>query len=157
MLLPSKYHKPLLITSLMLNVFLIGGIGGGLYHARGNSEPDEYRVNQRGLHQAMVQLPPERRRELRQLLRQNRADSQTLITDGRKARLEVIERLEAPTLDRAALSASLAKARESDTALRTLVDNTLAHFAQTLPQDEREKLAQSIFPAAQGKAARNKD
>lgn len=157
MRVPPKYQKPLLITSLMLNVFLIGGIGGGLYHASGNSEPDEYRVSQRGLHQAMVQLPAERRRELRQLLKHNRADSRALITDGRKARLEVIEQLEAPTLDRAALSNSLGKARESDTALRTLVDNTLANFAQTLPQDEREKFAQSIFPAAQGKAARNKD
>ncbi|KAF1033482.1 MAG: hypothetical protein GAK37_00082 [Pseudomonas sp.] len=157
MTVPSKPLKPLLIVSVLLNVFLIGGVGGGLYHWFATTKPAEAVVNQHGLRQAMVKLPPERRKELRQLLRQNSADSQPLVLAGREARLDVIKQLEAPTLDREALAAELGKAREADVALRSLVDNTLAQFASTLPRDERQKLVEALYlrGQAKGKAARN--
>lgn len=152
-----KYLKPLLVVSVLFNVFLIGGVGGGLYHWLANAKPAEAVVNQHGLRQAMVQLPPARRKELRQLLRQNRADSQPLIMAGREARLDVIKQLEAPTLDREALVTELGKAREADVALRALVDNTLAQFAGTLPRDERQKLVEALYMRGQAKSrpARN--
>jgi uncharacterized membrane protein len=108
-------------------------------------------VNQHGLRQAMLKLPVERRRELRQLLRHNRDDSQPLIMAGREARLGVIKQLEAPSLDREALVAELAKAREADMALRALVDSTLAQFAGNLPQDERQKLVEALYMRGQAK------
>jgi uncharacterized membrane protein len=141
-----------LFVSILLNVFLIGGVGGGLYHWMTNARPAEAVVNQHGLRQAMVKLPPERRRELRQLLRRNRDDSQPLIMAGREARLGVIKQLEAPRLDREALLAELAKAREADMALRALVDDTLAQFANTLPQDERQQLVEALYRRGQAKA-----
>ncbi|WP_053134888.1 periplasmic heavy metal sensor [Pseudomonas sp. MIACH] len=146
--------KPWLFVSVLLNVFLIGGVGGGLYHWLASSPPAEAVVNQHGLRQAMFKLPAERRRELRQLLRHNRDDSQPLIMAGREARLGVIKQLEAPTLDREALVAELAKAREADVALRALVDSTLAQFAGNLPQDERQKLVEALYlrGQARGKA-----
>ena len=147
-----KYLKPLLVVSVLFNVFLIGGVGGGLYHWLANTKPAEAVVNQHGLRQAMVKLPPERRRELRQLLRRNRDDSQPLIMAGREARLGVIKQLEAPSLDREALVAELAKAREADMALRALVDGTLAQFAKTLPQDERQQLVEALYRRGQAKA-----
>ncbi|WP_017477135.1 periplasmic heavy metal sensor [Pseudomonas sp. PAMC 26793] len=152
-----KYLKPLLVVSVLFNVFLIGGVGGGLYHWLANAKPAEAVVNQHGLRQAMVKLPPERRKELRQLLRQNRADSQPLVLAGREARLDVIKQLEAPTLDRAALVTDLGKAREADMALRALVDNTLAQFASTLPRDERQRLVEALYMKGQakGKAAKS--
>ena len=152
-----KYLKPLLVVSVLFNVFLIGGVGGGLYHWLANAKPAEAVVNQHGLRQAMVKLPPERRKELRQLLRQNRADSQPLVLAGREARLDVIKQLEAPTLDRAALVWDLGKAREADMALRALVDNTLAQFASTLPRDERQRLVEALYMKGQakGKAAKS--
>jgi len=110
-----------------------------------SAKPVEAVVNQHGLRQAMVKLPPERRRELRQLLRHNRADSQPLVMAGREARLGVIKQLEAPTLDRDVLVAELAKAREADMALRALVDSTLAQFAGTLPREERQKLVEALY------------
>ena len=100
----------------------------------------------------MIKLPPERRKELRQLLRQNRADSQPLIMAGREARLGVIKQLEAPTLDREVLVTELAKAREADAALRALVDTTLAQFASNLPQDERQKLVEALYQRGQAKS-----
>ncbi|CAI9002272.1 periplasmic heavy metal sensor [Pseudomonas marginalis] len=148
----ARSLKPWLFVSILLNVFLIGGVGGGLYHWMANARPAEAVVNQHGLRQAMVKLPPERRRELRQLLRRNRDDSQPLIMAGREARLGVIKQLEAPSLDREALLAELAKAREADMALRALVDGTLAQFANTLPQDERQQLVEALYRRGQAKA-----
>ena len=143
--------KPWLLVSVLLNVFLIGGVGGGLYHWMASAKPVEAVVNQHGLRQAMFKLPPERRRELRQLLRHNRADSQPLIMAGREARMGVIKQLEAPTLDRDVLVSELAKAREADAALRAMVDSTLAQFASTLPQDERQKLVEALYLRGQAK------
>ena len=148
-----KYLKPLLVVSVLFNVFLIGGVGGGLSHWLANPKPAEAVVNQHGLRQAMVKLPPERRKELRQLLRQNRSDSQPLVLAGREARLDVIKQLEAPTLDREALVSDLGKAREADMALRALVDNTLAQFASTLPRDERQRLVEALYLKGQAKGS----
>ncbi|MCF5667618.1 periplasmic heavy metal sensor [Pseudomonas marginalis] len=145
--------KPWLLVSVLLNVFLIGGVGGGLYHWMAGAKPADMVVNQHGLRQAMIKLPQERRRELRQLLRHNSADSQPLIMAGRAARLGVIKQLEAPALDRDVLVTELAKAREADMALRALVDTTLAQFASTLPQDERQKLVEALYLRGQGKPA----
>ncbi|MGF6098787.1 periplasmic heavy metal sensor [Pseudomonas sp. 18175] len=146
--------KPWLLVSVLLNVFLIGGVGGGLYHWRASAKPAEAVVNQHGLRQAMFKLPPERRKELRQLLRHNKADSQPLVMAGREARMGVIQQLEAPTLDRDELVIELAKAREADAALRALVDSTLAQFASTLPQDERKKLVEALYMRGQAKNGR---
>lgn len=147
-----KSLKPWLLASVLLNVFLIGGIGGGLYHWMASTPPAEALVNQHGLRLAMIKLPLERRRELRQLLRHNRTDSQPLIIAGREARMGVIKQLEAPTLDREVLVTQLAKAREADMALRALVDTTLAQFASTLPQDERQKLVEALYLRGQANA-----
>lgn len=152
----SKSLKPWLLVSVLLNVFLLGGVGGGLYHWIAMAKPAEAVVNQHGLRQAMFKLPPERRRELRQLLRHNRADSQPLIMAGREARLGVIQQLQAPTLDRERLVSELAKAREADAALRALVDATLAEFAGNLPQDERQKLVEALYSRGQAKAKQTK-
>ncbi|WP_460135678.1 periplasmic heavy metal sensor [Pseudomonas sp. S1_E04] len=146
-----KNLKPWLFVSVLLNVFLLGAVGGGLYHWMASAQPVQAQVNQHGLRQAMVKLPPERRRQLRQLLRQNRADSQPLIMAGREARMGVIRQLEAPTLNPQELVSELAKARQADAALRALVDTTLAQFAGTLPQDERQKLVEALYVRGQPK------
>lgn len=141
----ARSLKPWLFVSVLLNVFLMSGVGGGLYYWMANAKPTEAVVNQHGLRQAMVKLPPERRRELRQLLRRNSADSQPLVMAGREARLGVIRQLEAPMVDQAVLETELAKAREADRALRAVVDTTVAQFASTLPEDERQQLAQALY------------
>ncbi|TFY91448.1 hypothetical protein DYL59_05710 [Pseudomonas kairouanensis] len=144
--------KPWLLVSVLLNVFLVGGVGGGLYHWLASAQPAQAVVNQHGLRQAMFKLPPERRKELRQLLRHNRADSQPLIMAGREARMGVIKQLQAPNLDRDVLVSELAKAREADAALRALVDTTLAQFASTLPRDERQNLVEVLYLRGQARA-----
>ncbi|MDE1166695.1 MAG: periplasmic heavy metal sensor [Pseudomonas sp.] len=155
---PSKHLKTFLVVSLLLNVFLIGSVGGGLYQWWGQPKPMPAAagpaVNQRGLRQVLAQLPEARRHELRKLIRQTRNESQPLILAGREARLGVMRQLQASTLDRNALEADLGRAREADSGLRMHVDNTLAEFASTLPQDERQKLAESMYFRGQGNGAK---
>ncbi|MFW0753911.1 periplasmic heavy metal sensor [Pseudomonas sp. H11T01] len=149
---PSKHFKALLAVSLVLNVFLIGGVVGGLYQWHSQAKP-ALAMPQHGLHQAMAQLPPAKRHQLRQLLRQTRTENQSLILASRQARLDVIRQLQAPTLDRTALDSDLSKAREADITLRAKVDANLADFAATLPADERQTLADSLYERGKAKAS----
>jgi len=150
---PNKPLKTLLVVSLLLNVFLVGGMAGGLYQWLGHNRAQPLAVAepQRGLRQALVQLPDVSRRQLRQLLRQTRIDSQPLLLAGRQARLDVVERLQQPSLDRNALDADLSRAREADSALRARVETALADFAAGLSLEDRQKLADSLYVRGQGK------
>lgn len=144
--------KTWLLLSLLLNVFLIGGVAGGLYQWLGHPLPPQaLALPQHGLRQAMAQMPEERRRQLRQLLRQTRNDSQPLIMAGREARQRVVRELGAEQLNRNALDAELGKSREADIALRARVDEALANFAGSLSLAERQQLVESMFPRAPGK------
>lgn len=139
--------KTWLLLSLLLNVFLIGGVAGGLYQWLGRPQPPQaLAVPQHGLHQAMAQMPEERRRQLRQLLRQARNDSQPQIIAGREARQGVVRELGAEQLNRSALDAELGRSREADIALRARVDEALANFAGSLSLTERQQLVESLYP-----------
>jgi uncharacterized membrane protein len=84
------------------------------------------------------------------MLRETRQENQPLIVASRQAHRDVMQRLQAPTLDRDALDADLDRARTADITLRTRVDATLADFAASLPADERQKLAQAMTARRQG-------
>ncbi len=148
---PRVPLKTLLTASLVLNIFLIGGVAGGLYEWLAHPKPMVGAVVQHGLRQVLVQLPLQRRHELRRLLRETRDESQPLILAGRQARQDVMQQLRAPTLDRDALVADLGRARDADLALRARVETSLADFAATLPADEREQLARSLYLHGPGK------
>jgi len=140
---PQNRTKHFLAASLMVNLFLAGALGGGIYEWSSHRKPVGS-LPQHGLRQALAQLPEARRHELRHLLRKTRIDSEQLIVARREARQDVARQLKAQTLDRNALDSELGKAREADIALRSRVDMTLADFASTLDPDEREKLADSM-------------
>lgn len=149
---PPHRLKRLLIASLLANVFLLGGVVGGLYQWSQHPRPAPA-VVQHGLRQAMAHLPQERRHQLRQMLRETRADNQSLIMASRDAHRDVVQRLKAPSLDRDALDADLDRARTADITLRTRVDATLADFAASLPVEQRQVLADAMTARRQGKAA----
>lgn len=143
MIRSSKRLKTLLVVSLLINVFLIGGVVGGLYQWSSHQRPTGT-VVQHGLRQALAKLPDAQQHQLRRMLRETRLKNQPLIVASRQAHLDVIHRLQAPTLNREALDADLERARTADITLRTRVDETLADFAASLPADERETLAEAI-------------
>jgi len=153
MMQSPKRLKTLLVVSLLANVFLIGGVAGGLYQWSNHQRPPGA-VVQHGLRQALAQLPEARRHQLRRMLRQTRQENQPLIVASRQAHLDVIQRLKASTLDREALNADLDRARTADITLRTRVDATLADFAASLPADERETLAEAMAARRQSKAGK---
>lgn len=150
---PTQHFKAVLAVSLVLNVFLIGGLAGGLYQWHNQAKPvQNLALPQHGVRQVMLQLPPAKRRELRQMLRQTREDNQALIADSRQARLDVIRQLQAPNLDRSALDSDLGRARDADISLRAKVDANIADFAATLPTAERQTLADSLYARSNVKA-----
>ncbi|MBP5105052.1 periplasmic heavy metal sensor [Pseudomonas protegens] len=159
MSLSMRALKTCLVLSLLINVFLIGGVAGGLYQWLGHPKPAQaLAVPLHGLRQAMAQMPEERRRQLRQLLRQTRIDSQPLIIAGREARQAVVRELGAEPLDRNALDAQLGKSRDADIALRARVDEVLAGFAGSLSLKERQQLVDAMYLRGPGKnRAANKD
>jgi len=137
--------KWILIVSLILNVFLIGGVVGGAYRMFwSDSAPLAAKAGQRGLRFAAEDLPIERQKEFHKSLREARRGARPLIAAAKEARIEVRQLVAAPTFDRPAVVAAIARTREADIALRMRIEDTLVNFAATLSQDEREKLAEGL-------------
>jgi uncharacterized membrane protein len=140
---PGTRIKTWLIVSLVLNIFLLGTIAGGTYRWIAKEKADAI-AQQRGLRFAAAELPRDRRDQLRDMLRETRRDTVPLTLAARTGRLDVVQALAAPTFDRVALDAALARTREADEALRARVEGTVADFAATLTPDERLKLVDAL-------------
>jgi uncharacterized membrane protein len=138
----------LLICSLVLNVFVIGGIGGAaiMWHRAEAQRPVAAGGLGRAgrLRQAAMALSPPYRRELRLTLTETMKDLRPQIQDAREARLEAGRLLDQPKLDGPALKAALDKARSADVAIRTRLETVVADFAARLPGEEREALARGL-------------
>ncbi|AMM16121.1 hypothetical protein AX768_18035 [Burkholderia sp. PAMC 28687] len=143
MTMPAKRLKTLLVVSVVLNIFLLGTIGGGTYRWIEKQKADAI-AQQRGLRFAAAELPQERRDQLRDALRQTRRDSLPLVLSARAGRIDVVQALQAPQFDRATLDAALARTRDADIAVRSRVEGTVADFATTLTADERLKLVDAL-------------
>ncbi|AMH42913.1 MAG: periplasmic heavy metal sensor [Pseudomonadota bacterium] len=143
MTMPAKRLKTLLVVSVVLNIFLLGTIGGGTYRWIEKQKADAI-AQQRGLRFAAAELPQERRDQLRDALRQTRRDSLPLVLSARAGRIDVVQALQAPQFDRATLDAALARTRDADIAVRSRVEGTVADFAATLTADERLKLVDAL-------------
>src|ERR1700677_4848250 len=123
----SRSVRVLVIVSVLLNVFLIGGIVGGGYRwvAAQRSVAEQ---QARPLRFAADGLSQERQQQFADDLRQARRDSRTLTQDSREGRLDVAQVMAAPQFDPAALDAALARTRNADMALRIRVEQTIATF-----------------------------
>ncbi|HXZ07902.1 MAG TPA: periplasmic heavy metal sensor [Paraburkholderia sp.] len=145
--------KLLLVGSLVLNVFLLGGIAGGAYRlvaARGASveaqaqQLQQEQQQQHALRFAAENLSAERQEEFIDGLKDARRDGRQFARDAREGRREVLRLLAAPQLDRVALDDALARTRAADSALRAKVESSVADFAASLTPDERAKFAESL-------------
>lgn len=144
----------LLIGSLTLNVFLLGGIGGGalMWLRTDQASPSTASPpSPRGLRLVGASLSPEHRQPFRRALRETRRASAALVDESRAGRAEAARLLARPTVDQAAVNAALARARTADLALRARLEERAVAFAATLPQAERGALAEGL---ARRRAAR---
>jgi uncharacterized membrane protein len=134
-----------LMASIVLNVFLLGVLGSGLYRWHAQQTRLEA-LQQRGLRYAADQLSPERQKAFAAALRETRRDPQSraLSLAAREGRRQIAQLLAAPELDQAALRDALARTREADVALRSQIETTVAAFAATLTPTERLQMVDAM-------------
>ncbi|WP_179401477.1 periplasmic heavy metal sensor [Burkholderia guangdongensis] len=141
----GRSWKLLVAGSVLLNVFLLGGIAGGAWrwfavHGAPHAQP----AQRTALRFAAEDLSPERQRQFVDVLKSARRDARQYARDGREGRREVLDLLAAPQLDRAALDAALARTRVADGAMRAQVEASVVNFAATLSPDERVKFVDGL-------------
>jgi uncharacterized membrane protein len=157
----GRSWKTLLIGSVLLNVFLLGGIAGSAWRwfaVRG--EPQAQPAQRVALRFATEALSPQRQQQFADALKSARRAGRQYARDARDDRRQVLELLAAPQLDRNAIDAALARTRTADSALRAQVESGVVDFAATLTPEERmtfveglEKRGQWRLPPQQQKAA----
>jgi len=131
----------LLIASLVLNVFLIGLIGGSLWywaHDGGMGFRNGWRAR------VMESLTEPQAKAMRQAIHATFREEMPALRAGRAARAEAARLFVQPQFDAAQINAKLDQARASDMALRTRLEHRMIEFAATLPQDRRKKMAEAL-------------
>ena len=138
--------KRWLLASLVLNIFLACGIAGGVWRwwmvERAGGPVGA--VQPRGLRYAADDMSAEQRKAFRTGLRDARREAAAPIQAARDGRQEVLRLLAEPEMDRAAVTAALARVREADTTARARVEGSVVEFAAGLSAGDRQKLASGL-------------
>jgi len=140
----SKTTKYLLLASLVLNVFLLGAIGGGTYRWLAAGGALAAQQPHTALRYAADDLSSDRQAQFLDLLKAARRAGAPYIHEARDGRREVLRQLGAPQLDRTALDTALAATRDADMAQRVAVETAVVDFAATLTPAERAQFAASL-------------
>ncbi len=142
----NRTLRILLIVSLVLNVFVIGGLAGAaiMWQRVETQRPLAGVGRPARLRQAAEALAPENRRMLRQSVRAAALSLRPQAAQARAARREAARLLVQPTFDRAAFEAALARARAADVTIRTRLEGAVIDAASRLPLAEREALAEGL-------------
>ncbi|ENN85289.1 hypothetical protein RHSP_54177 [Rhizobium freirei PRF 81] len=144
----DRSFRILVISLLVLNTFMIAALaGGGLTWIRNSQAPTGM------MPLGGEQLRSPQRKALRAALNEARKEERQTILDGQQAKVDAASILGQPTLDTAALSAALARARNADIGLRAKLEQRAVDFAATLSYDERRALAESMIRRSVPKAA----
>lgn len=140
-----------LSMSIALNIFLLGSIGGAAFwFAR-----DERMIMAGSLRIAGSELPANERRQFRMRLKAARRSMGDRLAEAREARGQAAALLRQPTVDIAAVTAALEKARTAELAIRSVIEARALDFVATLPQDDRGNLANAM--ERRGKLRANAD
>ncbi|AHE53488.1 periplasmic heavy metal sensor [Sphingomonas sanxanigenens] len=154
----SRSLRILLIVSLVLNMFLVGGITGAaiMWSRTETKRPLNGIGRPARLRQASEELQPDNRRALRQAVRGAVRSVRPQAQRARAARIEARELLEKPDFDRAAFDAALARARADDLAIRTRLEQSVIGVVATLPVEERRVLAKGLENSGALRMPRNR-
>ena len=141
----DRATKTLLVSSLVLNVFLLGGIAGGAYQwFNTHAQARAVAAQPVALRYAAEALSPERQREFTDGIKLARREARSSARAARDDRLDVLRLLGAPQFDRAAIEAALNRTRDADIAVRTSVEQSVLDFAASLTPDERLKFVEGL-------------
>ncbi len=143
--------KLVLVGSLILNAFLLGGIVGGGYQWLTAHRPRlvAHAPPRYALRFAADELLAQRQQAFIAALKAARKDGREFARQGREGRREVLALLGAPQLDRNALDAALERTRQADMALRTRVENSVVDYAASLTPEERKLFAEGLSRSGQ--------
>ncbi len=172
---PRPWVMPLLVVSLALNLLVAGAIGAMLYHhfaggfhgnaramgqkmhAMGHDRPA--RLGRPGLMliaswRLLRELPRERRKALRQVIRQRRGEIRRAYAKVAGARARLAQILAGEPFDEAAYAEAMKTLREADTAARASAVALADAFIRALTPQERRLYAQEIRKAAERRRGR---
>jgi len=131
----------LLVSSLVVNVFLIGLIVGTVWHwthDRGMGFRGGWRMR------VAQSLPQPQRQLLRQTIQDAVRQAMPRLRASGAARAEAARLFVQPQFDANAINAKLDQARASDMQFRTELEHRMIGFAATLPQEQRQKMAEAL-------------
>jgi uncharacterized membrane protein len=135
-----RWQATLLIVSVVLNIFLVGAIAGGVWrwHHQGAGTRTGWRAR------AARALPADQAQAFRRAVRQTVRGSLDVTREAQDARAEAAKLFVQPQFNSAAVSAQLQRAQVADATLRGRIETTVVTFAATLPLDQRQALAQAL-------------
>lgn len=135
--------KTALIVSIVLNVFLVGGVAGGLAFWRLNpqvraaAKPAPGSPRPLPLRFAADGLRPDQQSAFRQDLRAARQASLDDLRRAQAHRRDLAGLIGARDFDRAAVGAALTGARTADMAVRARLETAVADYAASLSAEDR--------------------
>lgn len=138
----NRRLKYALIASLALNLLIVGAVAGTMYGFRKHHPRFAERGEDFGMMGLTRVLPDERRKEMRKLLRADRASLRPLMEEVRNARREAAGKLGAEPFDRAALEAAITNVAEKERTVRSAAVTAFLGHAEKLTAEERAKLAE---------------
>ena len=136
--------KRWLVTSLVLNVFIVGGVAGGAARWWFTERSVTAAEPPRGLRHAADDLPAEQRRSFLVGLRNARRAVAEPLQAAREGRQEVLRLMREPRFKADAVAQTLAKTRAADMAARERFEAAVVDFATTLSPPDRQKLADGL-------------
>ncbi|MGN6580525.1 MAG: periplasmic heavy metal sensor [Bordetella sp.] len=132
-----------LIVSVILNVFLVGGIAGALHRWKGE-EHAMLAQQHRNIRFAAQELGPQYRKAYAALLRQQQRNAAPYAKEARQGRQYVAQLLMAPQMDQQAIDLALTRIRSAEFEHRRELEESIVAFAAALPFDERILLVQGL-------------
>lgn len=145
---PPRLRRWLLVASLVLNVFLIGGVAAGLVAQHGVPFFGGHdRPRLMGLpspHRIRAALPESAQPAIDAVFATRRQEMRPRIRALVEARQGVAAAIRAEPFDRAALEGALATLREREAAVAAGAQSAIAELASGLDADSRARLAELI-------------
>lgn len=133
----SRLMKAVVVVSLAANVMIVAALATA-WHRHGGKHFHRGGVERSLMHFAHRNLPRERRKELRQAWRKERAAAKDIFQDMRGARKKVAEVLKTEPFDRAAFEAALETVWEKRQELRSRASKAFVDLVETLSPDEKK-------------------